>query len=46
MKDFSRIAGCVALALSLPLLAGAFEPIIPPAVSSISPAGMQRGTTT
>ena len=45
MKDLSRIAGCVALALSLPLLAPSSEPIIPPTVSSISPAGMQRGGT-
>lgn len=35
----------VALLLALPILAFPSEPIIPPTVSSISPAGMQRGTT-
>ena len=35
----------VALLLALPTLAFPSEPIIPPTVSSISPAGMQRGTT-
>ena len=37
--------GWVALALALPILAFPSEPIIPPAVLSISPAGMQRGTS-
>lgn len=45
MKVFSRTAGLVAMALALPLVGVASEPIIPPTVSSISPAGMQRGTT-
>ncbi|HEY2466487.1 MAG TPA: hypothetical protein VGI45_01435 [Terracidiphilus sp.] len=45
MKANCRFTGWVALALSLPVLAFASEPIIPPTVLNISPAGMQRGTT-
>ncbi len=44
MNNNCRI-GWVALVLALPILASSSEPIIPPTVSSIAPAGMQRGTT-
>lgn len=44
MNNNCRI-GWVALALALPILAFPSEPIIPPTVLSISPVGMQRGTT-
>jgi len=46
MNNSYRFAGWVALALSLPIAIFATEPIIPPTILSISPAGMQRGTTT
>ncbi|MFZ0745473.1 MAG: hypothetical protein WAM85_13765 [Terracidiphilus sp.] len=45
MKPMSRTIGCVALELALVFVVAAEEPIIPPTVSSISPAGMRRGTT-
>jgi len=45
MKNLSRIAGGVAFAFALPIVAIASEPIIPPSVSYISPVGMQSGTT-
>lgn len=45
MIRYPRRAGVLALALSLPILTFASEPIIPPTVLSISPAGLQRGTT-
>jgi hypothetical protein len=45
MKTIPRVAGCVALFLALSSFAIAFQPIIPPTVTTISPAGMQRGTT-
>jgi hypothetical protein len=45
MKAVTRVAGCVALALALPSFGPASQPIISPTVTTISPAGMQRGTT-
>jgi hypothetical protein len=45
MKPLNRILACAGLALALAPPALASEPIIPPTVSTISPAGMQRGTT-
>ena len=45
MKVLSFSAGFVAMALALPLVGRTSEPIIPPTVSSVAPAGMQRGTT-
>lgn len=45
MKSLNGIVRCVAAVLALALPALASEPIIPPTVSTISPAGMQRGTT-
>jgi hypothetical protein len=45
MKTITRDAGCVALFLALSSLPISSQPIIPPTVTTISPAGMQRGTT-
>lgn len=45
MNGTCRLAGWIALALALPLPACFSEPIIPPRVLDIAPAGMQRGTT-
>lgn len=45
MNHRCRFAGWVTVALSLPIVAFPSEPIIPPEVLNISPAGMQRGTT-
>ena len=45
MKSMDRLLGCGAMGLALTSLVFASEPIIPPTVSTISPAGMQRGTT-
>lgn len=40
-----RIVAPPAVALTTLLTAGATEPIIPPTIATISPAGMERGTT-
>lgn len=45
MKNPGRVVSGTACALALSLAAMASEPIIPPTVSNISPAGLQRGTT-
>lgn len=45
MKHTCRFLSSMAIAVSLPILAFASEPIIPPTVLNISPAGIERGTT-
>lgn len=45
MKNIHRVASSIAVALAFGLAATASEPIIPPTISSISPAGLERGTT-
>lgn len=45
MKNLSRVALLITIAPALTLAATASEPIIPPAVANISPAGLERGTT-
>lgn len=45
MKNLSRTVGGTACAFALSLVAMASEPIIPPTVTNISPAGLERGTT-
>src|SRR5579862_365645 len=45
MKSLFSAVGMIALGLSFAAPSRASEPIIPPTVSTISPAGMQRGTT-
>lgn len=45
MRNLSRAASAIAFALAMPLVAVASEPIIPPTISNISPAGLERGTT-
>lgn len=42
---FSRVVRPLAIGLTLTLPACASEPIIPPTLSTIAPAGMERGTT-
>lgn len=42
---FSRVVGPLAVGLTLTLPACASEPIIPPTLATITPAGMERGTT-
>ena len=45
MRLMNRVHCCFAMAVAMTSVALASEPIIPPTVASISPAGMQRGTT-
>jgi hypothetical protein len=45
MKTITRVAGFVAPFLALSSFAIASQPIIPPTLTTISPSGMQRGTT-
>ncbi|HEY6489457.1 MAG: PPC domain-containing protein [Terracidiphilus sp.] len=44
-STLSRVVGPLAVGLTLALPACASEPIIPPTLATISPAGMERGTT-
>lgn len=45
MRAVNRVASSFAVAFAITLAAMASEPIIPPTVANISPAGMERGTT-